>query len=179
MGTTELVLTTLLTGPRHGYDIKRLHDEWFPLAAPLAYGQVYATLSRLEKDGSVQVVQTITDGGPERTVYAITDRGRERAQAWLTATVAPPSPGSDDLVRKTVAALRCAEDPTPLLAAQRREHLAHLRSLREARPRQGEDPLVALAREHAAAHLDAELRWLDQALALVGAATTDTVRGTA
>ncbi len=41
----------LALGPAHGYDIKRVHDERFPASKKLAFGQVYATLGRLERHG--------------------------------------------------------------------------------------------------------------------------------
>ena len=160
MGTTELVLAALVTGPRHGYEIKRIHDEWFPLANPLAYGQVYAALGRLAKDGSVEVAEVRADGAPERTVYALTSRGRERVERWLAEPVPPMSPGAGELVRKTVAALRIAANPLPMLLAQRTAYLRRMRELGDQRP---EDPLAALSRDHALEHLDADLRWLDRA----------------
>jgi DNA-binding PadR family transcriptional regulator len=160
MGTTDLVLATLVAEPRHGYEIKRLHDEWFPLGNPLAYGQVYSALSRLQKDGCVEVAEVRTDGGPERTVYALTDRGRERVTRWLAEPVPPLAPGGGELVRKTVVALRTATDPLPMLQTQRTVYLRRMRELRDQRPT---DPMAALSRDHAVEHLDADLRWLDRA----------------
>ena len=49
------LLGLLQTGPRHGYDLKRAYDERFGQDRPLAYGQVYATLARLLKNGLVEV----------------------------------------------------------------------------------------------------------------------------
>jgi DNA-binding PadR family transcriptional regulator len=37
--------------PSHGYDLKRDYDAYFGRDKPLPYGQVYATLSRLARDG--------------------------------------------------------------------------------------------------------------------------------
>jgi DNA-binding PadR family transcriptional regulator len=49
------VLLTLLglleREPSHGYDLKRDYDIYFGRGKPLSYGQVYATLSRLARDG--------------------------------------------------------------------------------------------------------------------------------
>src|SRR3954452_672106 len=45
--SASMVLLGLLErGPGHGYELKADHDEWFPSAKPLAFGQVYATLAR-------------------------------------------------------------------------------------------------------------------------------------
>ncbi len=47
MSVSRSLLGLLDLAPRHGYDLKRSYDELFGSDRPLAYGQVYATLSRL------------------------------------------------------------------------------------------------------------------------------------
>src|SRR6266581_2702597 len=39
--------------PSHGYDLKRDYDAYFGRGKPLPFGQVYATLGRLARDGKV------------------------------------------------------------------------------------------------------------------------------
>src|ERR1017187_222409 len=39
--------------PSHGYDLKRDYDAYFGRGKPLPFGQVYATLARLSRDGKV------------------------------------------------------------------------------------------------------------------------------
>src|SRR5438094_11020 len=39
--------------PSHGYDLKREYDAYFGRGRPLPFGQVYATLARLARDGKV------------------------------------------------------------------------------------------------------------------------------
>ena len=51
MSVSRSLLGLLEAAPRHGYDLKRAHDELFRAERPLAYGQVYATLSRFLKRG--------------------------------------------------------------------------------------------------------------------------------
>jgi DNA-binding PadR family transcriptional regulator len=181
MGATEIVLAVLIDGPKHGYEVKRTHDTWFPLGRPLAYGQVYAALARLEKDECVEVVETRVESGPERTVYSLTNRGRERVERWLEEAVVEPPPGADELVRKTVVAVRTAADPRPMLARQRLAYLKQMSELQQAGD--GGDPLAGLARDHAVDQLDANLRWLDRALDRMAAAvpfrsTSATMEGT-
>jgi DNA-binding PadR family transcriptional regulator len=173
MGATEVVLAVLLGGPQHGYEIKRIHDEWFPSGKPLAYGQVYATLSRLEKDECVEVVETKIDAGPERTVYALTDRGRERVEHWLNEPLVDGAVAVGELVRKTVAAVRTSGDPRPMLARQRTAFLRQMHDLQQA---PADDPLSVLARDHVLAHLDADLRWLDRALERVADVNLEAAR---
>jgi DNA-binding PadR family transcriptional regulator len=167
MATAEIILALLRQGPAHGYDLKHDHDEWFPDARPLAFGQVYATLARLERDGLVEVVETMVDGGPERTVYALTDAGHQRVMDWLAELAAVGGNGAEEIVRKTVAALRTGADPRRFLAAQRAAHLRRIRELADGAP--DGDPAARLARDHLVAHLDADLRWLDLAVERVAA----------
>ena len=55
MATGEVLLGLLVEQPRHGYDLKRAYDERFGADRPLRFGQVYATLARLLRDGLVDV----------------------------------------------------------------------------------------------------------------------------
>jgi DNA-binding PadR family transcriptional regulator len=45
---------------------------------------LYQTIERLQRNGLVEIAETIhQEGYPDRTMYALTDAGREAAQAWL------------------------------------------------------------------------------------------------
>ena len=75
MSIGHTLLGLLESRPRHGYDLKRAYDERFGRDRPLAYGQVYSTLSRLLKNGLVEVDGVEPGDGPERKRYAITEAG--------------------------------------------------------------------------------------------------------
>jgi DNA-binding PadR family transcriptional regulator len=162
LATNDIVLALLRDGPAHGYDLKRAHDAWFPDAKPLAFGQVYATLGRLERAGLVDVVETRVEGGPERTVYALSPHGEEQLAQWLAEPAAPAAASTDEIVRKTIAALRTGADPREFLARQRAAHLRRMRELTVGAPER--DATARLARDHLVAHLDADLRWLEAAI---------------
>jgi DNA-binding PadR family transcriptional regulator len=172
MATNEVVLALLRNAPAHGYDIKRDHDAWFPDARPMAFGQVYATLGRLERGGLVEVLETRTESGPERTVYALTERGEQQLTEWLSEPAGPAASSAEEIVRKTVAALRTGSDPGEFLACQRASHLRRMRELTAQPPE--DDPAARLARDHVVAHLDADLRWLELAVERVAAAARST-----
>lgn len=168
MSASHALLGILARGPAHGYDLKREHDERFPATKPLAYGQVYATLTRLERDGFVEIAETSPGGGPERIVYALTDAGREELSRWLTQ-VEPAGPyAADDLVRKTVTALHLDSDAADYLTRQRAEHMGRMRTLVAAQ-RAATERSAHIALDHTIAHLDADLRWLETAAARVAA----------
>ena len=94
MSIGHTLLGLLESGPRHGYDLKRAFDEKFGHDRPLHYGQVYSTMSRLLKNGLVEVDGIEAGGGPERKRYAITDAGITDVARWLAhareARAVPP-----------------------------------------------------------------------------------------
>ena len=166
MATAEVILALLRRRPAHGYTIKRAHDEWLPDARPLAFGQVYATLARLQRDGFVEVEETRSERGPEQTVYALTEAGEARLAEWLAEPAPVGGGSSDEIVRKAVVALQIGEDAVGFLSRQRAAHLRRIRELTDDPPA---DPPARLVRDHLVAHLDADLRWLDLAVERVAA----------
>lgn len=137
MSIGHTLLGLLESGPRHGYDLKRTFDEKFGHDRPLHYGQVYATMSRLLKNGLVEVDGVESDGGPERKRYAITDAGITDVAAWLAQPEKPEPYLQSTLYTKVVLALLTGRDAADLLDAQRSEHLRLMRILTD-RKRQGD-----------------------------------------
>jgi DNA-binding PadR family transcriptional regulator len=87
------VLGLLHAQPLHPYAMQRLIKLWGKDQV-INVGQranLYKTIRRLQDAGLVRVLQTERDTRyPERTVYELTDAGREAAAAWLTEMVAVP-----------------------------------------------------------------------------------------
>jgi DNA-binding PadR family transcriptional regulator len=161
MSLGTVLLGVLADGPAHGYDLKRAHDERFPATRPLAYGQVYATLARLERDGLVETVETKQAAGPERTVYAMTPDGTTELRRWLDDVETPGPYAADELVRKTITALHAGADSGDYLRRQRAAHLEAMRALTQQRAAAA-DAGARIALDHTLAHLDADLRWLEE-----------------
>jgi DNA-binding PadR family transcriptional regulator len=162
MSTGHVMLGLLAERPKHGYELKREHDHRLPGARPLAYGQVYATLQRLQRDGFAEVAETVRDGGPERTVYAITEGGRAELARWLDG-VEPPAPYvSSALLSRVVVASAAGGAADGYLRRQRAAHLARMRELTTERA--AGSPGAALAADYALQHLDADLRWIETAM---------------
>lgn len=167
MATAEVVLGLLATGHRHGYDLKHEHDLRFPQARPLAFGQVYATLARLARDGLIAPVETARAAGPDRTRYALTAAGRARLDAWLAEIEAPAPHVANPLFTKVVlAVLLSGSDATArdYLRDQRAAHLHRMREYTALKTDPGVALSAVLAADHALAHLDADLRWMELAL---------------
>ncbi|HST86121.1 MAG TPA: PadR family transcriptional regulator, partial [Kineosporiaceae bacterium] len=131
-----------------------------------AFGQVYSTLSRLQRDSLVQVAHTESGDGPDRVVYELTEQGRQRVIEWLSDPVDPAGAHAEELIRKTLAAYRLNADPDGLMARQRTLHLRRIRALEPAGPAgragTGATELAPrLLEDHIRLHLDADLRWLE------------------
>lgn len=160
------LLGLLESGPRHGYDLKRAFDERFGHDRPLHYGQVYSTMSRLLKNGLVEVDGIEPGGGPERKRYAITDAGVTDVAGWLATPEKPEPYLQSTLYTKVVLALLTGRDAAELLDVQRAEHLRLMREL--TRRKKGGDLADQLICDHALFHLEADLRWLELAAARLG-----------
>ncbi|MCK1823346.1 PadR family transcriptional regulator [Streptomyces sp. XM83C] len=160
MSTRHILLGLLASGPSHGYDLKRRHDERFPQARPLAYGQVYTTLQRLVRDRLAEVDGTDADGGPERTLYRVTPEGEAEMTRWA-AEIAPPAPFvTNEIFAKVVVAILTGGDPAAYLLAQRAAHMARMRELTAVKTAPGADLATVLSADYALTHLDADLRWM-------------------
>jgi DNA-binding PadR family transcriptional regulator len=159
MSTAFTLLGLLEPGPSHGYELKRAFDRRFGIDRPLAFGQVYATLGRFERDGLAAVVGTEAGEGPERKRYAITEQGVTDLERWLAEAEAPRPHLQTVLFAKVVLALLSGRDAERFLDGQRAAHLARMRELTELRRAA---PLSeALLADYALFHLEADLRWLE------------------
>ena len=159
MSIGHTLLGLLETGPRHGYELKRAYDERFGLERPLHYGQVYATLARLLRNGLVTESGVEAGAGPERKSYAITDAGVTDVEKWLNTPEKPELYLQNTLYTKVVLALLSGRSADDVLDAQR---AAHLKTMRELTTRKTDGDLAdALICDHALFHLEADLRWLE------------------
>jgi DNA-binding PadR family transcriptional regulator len=153
------ILGLLEREPSHGYDLKRDYDAYFGRGKPLPFGQVYATLGRLARDGKAVAGEAEPGDGPERKRYAITDAGRTEFEAWLKDPVEPEPHLQTVLFAKVVLALMLGRPAERYLDTQRAAHLQRMRELTELK-RTG--PLVdTLLADHGLFHLEADLRWID------------------
>jgi DNA-binding PadR family transcriptional regulator len=167
MSVPLTLLGLLEREPSHGYDLKRDYDVYFGRGRPIPFGQVYATLSRLARDGKAIAGEVEPGAGPDRKRYAITEAGRTEVDSWLTEPVAPEPHLQTVLFAKVVLALMLGRPAARYLDAQRRAHLQRMRELTELKRTGG---LVdALLADHGLFHLEADLRWIDTTAARLGA----------
>jgi len=81
----ELLLLGLLRqAPKHGYEIKVKVREILSLFAGVELKSIYYPLRILEKKGFLTKQKTKKGRRPERLVYCLTDKGRERFELLLS-----------------------------------------------------------------------------------------------
>ena len=158
-----MLLGLLERGPSHGYDLKRDYDAYFGRGKPLRYSQVYATLSRLARDGKAIPGPVEQGAGPERRRYVITEAGIAEVELWL-AEPAPPEPDlQSELFAKVVLALMLGRPADGYLDAQRSAHLQRMRELTDLK--RDSDQVGVLLADLALFRLEADLRWIDHTAA--------------
>jgi DNA-binding PadR family transcriptional regulator len=160
--------------PSHGYDLKRDYDTYFGQGRPLSYGQVYATLGRLARDGKVMISDIEAGEGPERKRYVITERGATEFEAWLAEPVAAEPHLQTVLFAKVVLALLLDRPAEQYLDAQRGAHLLRMQELTEVKRKGGlVDSLLA---DHGLFRLEADLRWIEMTAARLDALAAEVRR---
>lgn len=91
------LLGLLSLTPMSGYDIKKIVNESLRFFWNENYGRIYPMLKQMEEDGTVVSHKEKQGNSPERTVYTVTDQGKNELREWLGANIAR-TPLRDELV---------------------------------------------------------------------------------
>src|SRR5919112_6062061 len=86
------VLSYLSRRPMHPYELGRtLREHGDERSIKFNHGSLYMVFQQLERAGLVAAQETTREGQrPERTVYALTDTGRQELRDWLRELVEEP-----------------------------------------------------------------------------------------
>lgn len=166
------LLALLEHGPRYGSQLRTEFESRTGSTWPLNVGQVYTTLSRLERDGLVAQDGEDDAGHP---LYVITDAGRGELRSWFEQPVDRSSPARDELAIKLAMAVGApGVDIRAVIQAQRRHTVKAMQdytrlkaralaALEEVTHGAGERDDVAwlLVLEQLIFRTEAEARWLD------------------
>ncbi|OLT11553.1 transcriptional regulator [Actinomadura sp. CNU-125] len=159
------LLALLSQGPRYGYQLRTEFESSTGATWPLNIGQVYSTLSRLERDELVVRVGADDEG---RFVYRITPAGGDEVRRWFATPVARADRPRDELAIKLAMAVTApGVDVRAVVQAQRTATLRSLQDLTrlKAAPAAEEpgqsDHAWRLVLESMIFQAEAEVRWLD------------------
>ncbi len=158
----EVLLALLAKEPSHGYQLRaRLQLALGPLAEALNAGQVYVTLTRLERAGLVTSERVGQTDRPNRKVYELTAEGQARIAEWLADTSwQKPAPAEFHLKLVAASAAGLA-DPVRLVDGQRHALLAELAAAQRAALAEPDESVAGLLLEGVVLRLQADLRWLE------------------
>jgi DNA-binding PadR family transcriptional regulator len=172
------LLALLARGPRYGYQLRSEFESSTGISWPLNIGQVYSTLSRLERDG---LADRMGADGEGRYVYQIRPEGADEMRTWFATPVERSDRPRDELAIKLAMAVTTpGVDAREVVQTQRTatlrtlQDLGRLREEAAARLPGGEDAACAtawrLVLDSMIFQAEAEIRWLDHCEASLPAA---------
>ena len=165
------LLALLAQEPMYGAQLRTEFESRTGGTWPLNVGQVYTTLSRLERDGLVEGAGGVDAEG--RIAYRLTDQGRTEVQRWWAAPVDRGDTPRDELVIKLALAVTVSGvDVQRLVQTQRTATLRHLQDLTKLKrttsdeaggrgPDQRNELAWLLVLDNLVFAAEAEIRWLD------------------
>jgi DNA-binding PadR family transcriptional regulator len=170
MSVRQALLALLEQGPAYGYQLRAEFERRTGSTWPLNVGQVYTTLTRLERDGLVA-----EDGadGEGHVVYRVTDAGRAEVATWFTTPVERTQPPRDELAIKLALAVTVpGVDIGAVIQQQRSATIAALQDytrLKRSRATGAQEPpgltgadmAWSLVLDSLVFAAEAEVRWLD------------------
>ncbi len=168
MSIRQSLLALLDAEPRYGYQLRLEFERRTGGTWPLNVGQVYSTLSRLERDGLVRPVEATDNPSDQQVFYAITEAGRAEVRSWFARPVERTAPARDELAIKL--ALAVTVPGVDVQEVVQRQRTATLRALQaytklKAKPpaeeQAPEDLAWSLVLESLIFAAEAEVRWLD------------------
>ena len=180
MSIRQAMLAILEQGPMYGYQLRAEFEQRTGETWPLNIGQVYTTLTRLERDGLVEVVghggadetdQADAQAGSDRqhVSYRATEAGRSEVSEWFATPVPRSQPPRDELaIKLAIAVTLPGVDVGTIIQRQRSATMASLqdytrlkRTGRAAAPEAPEDLAWSLVLDSLVFDAEAEVRWLD------------------
>lgn len=168
--TPEALLGLLTIEPMSGYDIGQVVRASIGHIWNESYGQIYPTLKRLAADGLAVARKERQKGKPDRYVYSITGKGRERLAAWLGVPPRPEIPRNEMLLKLFFGAQAPTEALIGYVEHMVETHRGLLEKCAESerdidRHRQYPDaPYWKMAARFGQLEMEAHLRWAEETL---------------
>jgi DNA-binding PadR family transcriptional regulator len=162
MSIRHALLALLSEGPKYGLQLRQDFESRTGEVWPLNVGQVYTTLQRLERDG---LVESEGSGAGPQNVFTITPPGSDELNLWLRTPPDVVPPPRDELVIKTLVAMRVPGVDLPeLLQVHRRHLLQAMQEYTHLKSELADDEMeLALVVDAELFRIEAIVRWLDTA----------------
>ncbi len=125
----EVLLGLLTIEPMSGYDLGQTVRTSIGHFWNESYGQIYPNLKKLAAAGLVTGKTEKQKGKPDRQIYSITKKGRERLAAWLKVEPQPEIPRNELLLKLFFAVQADPEDIAGFVERMARSEGATLKKL--------------------------------------------------
>ncbi len=167
MSVKHGLLALLIAEPKYGYQLRSELETQTSSAWPLNVGQIYTTLSRLERDGLVEPAGDSDDG---HAVYRITAAGREELADWFSTPVSRMPPPRDELVIKLAVGVSVPSvDVREVVQRQRNSTIGALQAYNRHKRKLEGGLASELVLDSLIFQAEAEVRWLDHCEASLAA----------
>jgi DNA-binding PadR family transcriptional regulator len=162
------VLSYLTRGPMHPYELGRmLREHGDARSIKFNHGSLYMVVQQLARAGFIAEQETTRSGQrPERTVYALTDAGRDEFRDWLRELVEQPRHEYPHFVAALSLIAALPPDEAVELLRRRLQRLAgeraNVRELIDATIAGGVHQLFLVEEDYRLALLDAETAFVER-----------------
>jgi DNA-binding PadR family transcriptional regulator len=167
----EILLGLLSVESMSGYDLGQTIRTSIGFFWNESYGQIYPNLKALAAEGHVTAKTKRQKGKPERHVYSITRKGRERLAAWLAVEPQPEVPRNELLLKLFFGAQISPEISIGHVERMMKRESAYLQEFRRIeqedlpQSQQYPDaPYWKMAARFGQLELEAHLRWCEETL---------------
>ena len=167
----EVLLGLLTIAPMSGYDLGQAIRASVGFFWNESYGQIYPNLKSLAAEGFVTAKTQRQKGKPDRHIYSIAKKGRERLAAWLAVAPQAEIPRNELLLKLFFG----AQVPAEILIGYVEEMVQKERALVQkfietgkavsAQEQFPDTPYWLMAARFGQLELEAHLRWGEETLA--------------
>jgi DNA-binding PadR family transcriptional regulator len=164
------VLGLLVETPMHPYEMgitlrERHKDSSFKIST----GTLYDVVEALAREGWIAAGETVREGRrPERTVYALTDEGREQFARWLDELLRVPTKEYPRFLAAIsyLGALTPgnAIDALETRAANLQERIIETREIHQQIIQQGMPEIFVIEIDYSLDMIEAEFRWVQRTI---------------
>lgn len=164
--TPDALLGVLSMAPMSGYTIRSVIAQSIGNFWNESYGQIYPALKKLTAEGLVQKKTERQKGRPDRNVYSLTEKGRERLTAWLMVPAAAEVPRNELLLKLffgSHAPVSASKENVAAFVARQQEAVARYaeiaKELRRERPHDPQARFWLMTVSYGRHYSEALVRW--------------------
>ena len=168
--SSEVLLGLLTIEPMSGYDLGQVIRTSVGHFWRESYGQIYPNLKKMAAEGLVTARTERQKGKPDRCIYSITSKGRERLANWLAVAPQREIPRNELLLKLFFGAQVSPEIPIANLERMVGEERALVKQFRQAEreiagnKHYPDTPYWRMTARFGQLELEAHLRWARETL---------------